>query len=79
MNQATITDDDSDELEPEAGVYAVVTNYADDPHPHVEDVFEDEDAARELLKQCGNVVGPPHPVAWTLFRLAPGEVEQIEP
>lgn len=78
MSQTTITDE-PDELEPENGVYAVITNHADDPHPHVEGVFDNEEDARELHKKCGNVVGGPHPVAWTLFRLAPGEVEQIRP
>lgn len=47
-----------------ATVYVVVTNYADDPHPHVEEVFEDEEAADELMERCRSVTKPPHPVAW---------------
>lgn len=74
--QESITDED---LTPENSVYAVISCYMDDPHPHVEGVFDNLDDARELEKQCGNVVGGPWPDAWTIFRLAPGDFEQISP
>ena len=48
-------------------VYVVASNYADDPHPHIEGVFADEAPARELEKQCGKVTEPPHPVAWWVY------------
>jgi len=61
-------------------VWIVVTNYPDDPHPHIEDTFTDEQDARELMDECGATVGGPNPVAWCLYRAVPGEeLELIEP
>lgn len=50
-------------------VWVVASNYADDPHPHIEGVFADEEPARELEKQCGKVTEPPHPVAWWAYEV----------
>ena len=47
-----------------AKVFVVVTNYDDDPHPHVEGVFEDEADADELMDRCSARFEPPHPIAW---------------
>jgi hypothetical protein len=63
---------DAPEEHPKGGggietVYVVASNYADDPHPHIEGVFADEEPARELEKKCGMVTEPPHPVAWWVF------------
>ena len=55
----------SDE-EPET-IWIVAGNYADDPHPHILGVFEDEEPAEELMDDCRQTVGGPHPVAWQKF------------
>lgn len=53
-----------DPPDPPAKVYVVATNYADDPHPHIEGVFADLDDADELAEKCRRITTPPHPVAW---------------
>lgn len=49
---------------PEMTVWVVATNYADDPHPHVEGVFADEDDADEMMEKCRNRFEGPHATAW---------------
>lgn len=46
-------------------VYVVAANYADDPHPHVEGVYANEEAAEEHEKEIRDeALGP---VAWDVF------------
>lgn len=67
MIQITLTGDPPTDTDPEADtVYIVVANYADDPHPHVEGVFGDEDDAKALMDDCRATTRSPHPVAWKL-------------
>lgn len=46
-------------------VHVVVANYDDDPHPHVEAVHSNEDAAEQHMIELGDEREPPHPIAWT--------------
>lgn len=48
-------------------VYVVATNYADDPHPHIEGVFSDAGPAQDLMRDCRKITEAPNPVAWELF------------
>jgi hypothetical protein len=61
---------DEEEVKPpnERTVYAVITNYADDPHPHCELMTTDRDEAERLMEDCRKVTEPPHPVAWQLVQ-----------
>ncbi|MCT4573526.1 hypothetical protein N3930_41495 [Bacillus thuringiensis] len=68
MSQKTLLNGQTTDVEnSEDIVYVVVTNYDDDPHPHVEGVFTDKSAAEELRKQCRSVTEPPHPIAWDVI------------
>jgi len=63
-----------------AEVYIVASNYPDDPHPHIEGVFEDPSKAGELMDDCKARTKSPHPTAWTLYRAeVGGELEVIDP
>lgn len=53
------------DLQDDAGdVYVVVANYADDPHPHVEAVYRNEEEAEEHRKEIAGSLSPAAPVAW---------------
>lgn len=69
--QETLGDPDSEQAG-DATIYIVAANYADDPHPHIEGVFSDPAPAKDLIRDCGKVTQPPHPVAWQLFEAEPG-------
>lgn len=57
-----------DELEPDPDiVWIVAANYADDPHPHVLGVFDDEEDADELMDKCRARYEEPYVVAWEKF------------
>jgi len=46
-------------------VWVVASNYADDPHPHVEGVYDNEEAAREHEDEIRNeALGP---IAWWVY------------
>lgn len=45
-------------------VHIVLGNYADDPHPHVEGVYNNEDAAEAHKNAIGNALTISGPVAW---------------
>lgn len=56
-------------------VYVVATNYDGDPHPHIEGVYSDNEAAEEMMDKCSERHEPPYPVAWQLFEVeVDGEV-----
>ena len=48
-------------------LHIVVTNYADDPHPHLELVTTDESEAESLMDDCRSVTSSPNPIAWQHF------------
>jgi len=51
-------------------VWVVAANYADDPHPHVEGVYDNEEAAREHEKELhDDAIGP---VAWWVYNRSVG-------
>lgn len=66
--QDTLTDEPPEEPDSENTVYVVASSYDDDPHPHVEGVFSEEEDANELRKKCADVASPPHPIAWTVIK-----------
>lgn len=45
-------------------VWVVTGNYADDPHPHVLGVYDNEDAAREHERAIRQSIKGTEPVAW---------------
>lgn len=45
-------------------VWVVTGNYADDPHPHVLGVYDNEDAAKEHERAIRDSIKPSEPVAW---------------
>ena len=45
-------------------VYLVVGNYAGDPHPHVEGVYDNPDVAKRHEQAIANASGPGTPIAW---------------
>lgn len=48
-------------------VWVVAANYADDPHPHIEGVYADEEAAREHEQAITDSISPSAPVAWWVY------------
>jgi len=60
-------------------LWLVVVNYPDDPHPHIESVETDEDDAKAVMDNCRAVTEPPHPSAWTLWKVSKEGAEQIDP
>lgn len=64
--QGTLTDSPPPKPS-ENTVYVVVSNYANDPHPHVEGVFQEREPAIELKKRCACVASSPHPIAWDVI------------
>jgi len=75
----TVFNTPDDQHEPNTEYWLVASTYADDPHPHIEEVFESETEARKKLEDCRAVTKPPHPTAWILGRIVDGEFEQVEP
>lgn len=59
VTQQKIADTDDPNL-----VWAVTGNYADDPHPHVLAVYDNEEAAKEHSKAIRDSIKPSEPVAW---------------
>jgi len=49
-----------------ATVHVVLANYADDPHPHVEAVYDNEEAAEDHEKALGDSTSICAPVSWTV-------------
>lgn len=47
-------------------VWVVAANYGDDPHPHVEAVFTDEDSAESLSEQFKDPTAGMGPIAWAV-------------
>lgn len=45
-------------------VWVVAGNYADDPHPHILGVYDDEADADEKMEECRDRFSEPHVVAW---------------
>lgn len=67
QEQQKLTEQQAEEIRGGGKVYVVAANYADDPHPHVEGVFLNEEDAKELKKKCAAVNQAPHPVAWQVL------------
>lgn len=55
---------DGDDPAQATRVWVVVGNYADDPHPKVLGVYDNEDAAERHRKAITNSTSPSTPVAW---------------
>lgn len=53
----------------EKTVHVVAANYADDPHPHVDAVYDNEDAAEDHKQAITNSISPSGPVAWTTYEM----------
>lgn len=52
--------------EPET-IWIVAANFDGDPHPHILGVFESEEPAEDLMDDCRQTIGGPHPIAWQKF------------
>jgi len=65
-SQETLVDEEDVRPANERTVYAVLTNFADDPHPHCELMTTDRGEAERLIKDYRTVTEPPYPAAWQL-------------
>lgn len=54
---------DTPERDRPATVYVVAANYVDDPHPHIEAVYDNVDAAEAHRRWIGENRSCPH-IAW---------------
>lgn len=50
-------------------VHVVASNYADDPHPHVEAVYESEEDAESHMREISDDIRPSAPVAWQHYEM----------
>lgn len=50
-------------------VWVVTGNYADDPHPHVLAVYDNEEAAQEHRKAIRDSIKPSEPVAYGITEM----------
>ena len=57
-----------EETEPPSSdnVFVVVSVYDGSPHPRVEGVYSNREAAEAHRDACASITEPPHPVAWEL-------------